>query len=444
MSKKVALVTGRLAEKPLQRISKQVANTVVVALNVGVAAFMTTSYLSKHYVPKDDISKVIISGKCKNVDTKRLNNLWGCKVVKGPKDLKDIPAFILGNKVQSKVSLHDYDIEIFAEIVDAPLLSLDDIIEKAKYYRKNGADVIDLGCIPGKTFYEVGKVVSCLKKEGFKVSIDTFDSTTIKIADEVGVDFVLSINSSNIDIVSSLSACPIIIPNFDNLTLGSLKENVRKVKSIIGNKKFIIDPVISPFNVNFVESIVRYYEARKLYPETNILMGIGNLTELTEADSPGLNLALISIAQEMGIKYVLTTEVINWGKGSVKEVDIARRISYLSYKEKLPPKNISDLLVILKDPSFSRYNIQELKEMQGKIKDRNWRIFVTDKSGICVFNRDKFIIDDNISRIFKEMNVEESNHAFYIGKELYKANLSLLLNKKYEQDQSLRWGYINE
>ncbi len=49
-----------------------------------------------------------------------------------------------------------------------------------------------------------------------------------------------------------------------------------------------------------------------------MFMGIGNLTELTEADSTGVTALLIGFCQELGIRNVLTTEVIEWAHGAVQ------------------------------------------------------------------------------------------------------------------------------
>ena len=54
-----------------------------------------------------------------------------------------------------------------------------------------------------------------------------------------------------------------------------------------------------------------------------MFMGIGNLTELTEADSTGINALLLGICVELKVRYVLTTEVIGWAKGAVKESMLA-------------------------------------------------------------------------------------------------------------------------
>lgn len=441
MEGKVALLTGRLAEGPLRKVVSGISNVEVVVLNIGVAAFMTTDFILKSYVPKEDISLVLVSGMCKNVDTEVLKRIWGCEVKKGPQDLKDVPIFLMGKPLERR-ELNEYNIKIFAEIVDAPKLSLREILTKAKYYRDSGGDIIDLGCIPGETFEGVKEVVRALKEEGYLVSIDTFDEKTIRMADEAGVDYVLSLNSSNMHLAKDLRACPIIVPDFDCLTLDSLKRNVEAFLEIAEDKPYIIDPVIEPFNVGFVESIVRYRDARRAFPNVSMLMGIGNLTELTDADSHSLNLALTCIAQEVGADYVLTTEVISWANGSVKEIDLSRKISYFASKGGLPPKHVAYDMVALKDPPFEAFTKEELYSMHKEVKDRNWRIFLLKSGEICVFNREKFIVGRDIKEIFDEMGVEDPSHAFYLGRELYKAKLASFLGKRYIQDQPLRWGYI--
>lgn len=438
---KTVLLTGRLAEGPLRKAVEGIKDVEVVALNIGVAAFMTTDFILRSYSPDENVSRVLVSGMCKNVKVEVLKERWRCEVSKGPQDLKDVPAFLMGRKLSQERDLTKHDIKIFAEIVDAPRLSLSEIMKIASYYRECGADIIDLGCIPGETYEGVKEVVSVLKEEGYTVSIDTFDEKTIRMADESGVDYVLSLNSTNMRLAKTLNACPVIVPDFDNLTLDSLKRNVESFLELSEKKDYIIDPVIEPFNVGFVESLIRYRDAKRVFPGVSVLMGIGNLTELTDADSHGINMALTCIAQELGVDYVLTTEVISWGKGSVKEIDIARRISYFAFKEGLPPKHVDYSLVMLKDPPFVPFTKEELYAIHKEVKDRNWRIFVTESGEICVFNRDKFIVGKDIREIFYEMEVEDPSHAFYLGRELYKAKLASLLGKKYVQDQPLKWGY---
>ena len=53
-----------------------------------------------------------------------------------------------------------------------------------------------------------------------------------------------------------------------------------------------IDPILEPIGIGFMASLERYAKARRRYPDAEMLMGIGNLTELTAADSTGVNALL--------------------------------------------------------------------------------------------------------------------------------------------------------
>ena len=89
---------------------------------------------------------------------------------------------------------------------------------------------------------------------------------------------------------------------------------------------FRIDPVIEPIGFGFAASLGRYLEVRRRYPDAEMMMGVGNLTELTDVDSAGVNVLLLGFCQELGIRSVLTTEVINWCRSCVRELDLARRL----------------------------------------------------------------------------------------------------------------------
>jgi dihydropteroate synthase len=172
-----------------------------------------------------------------------------------------------------------------------------------------------------------------------------------------------------------------------------------------------------------------------------MLMGIGNLTELTAADSTGVNALLIAVCQELGIRAVLTTEVIAWARGSVREVDVARRLMHYAVTGNVLPKGIDDRLVTVKDPVVLTYDEQELRALQAQITDPNFRIFA-DRSAITVLNNRLFIRGTNIQAIFDQLDVEDPAHAFYLGKELARAHLAMVLGKTYRQEGALSWGYL--
>src|SRR2546422_5792329 len=69
-------------------------------------------------------------------------------------------------------------------------------------------------------------------------------------------------------------------------------------------------------------------------------MGIGNITELTAADTTGVNALLVAICEEVGVRAVLTTEVIPWARGAVREIDIARRLMHHAVTRQALPKGV--------------------------------------------------------------------------------------------------------
>jgi dihydropteroate synthase len=180
---------------------------------------------------------------------------------------------------------------------------------------------------------------------------------------------------------------------------------------------------------------------RRRYPDAEMLMGIGNLTELTAADSTGVNALLIAVCQELGIRAVLTTEVIPWARGAVREIDVARRLMHYAVTQRTIPKGVDDRLVTIKDPELLTYSEAELRALQAQITDPNFRIFA-DPGGITVLNNEKFVRGTNIQQIFAQLDVDEATHAFYLGKELARASLAVTLGKTYRQEGSLSWGYL--
>jgi dihydropteroate synthase len=171
------------------------------------------------------------------------------------------------------------------------------------------------------------------------------------------------------------------------------------------------------------------------------MMGVGNITELTSADTTGVHALLLAIAQETGVRAVLTTEVIPWARGAVREIDIARRLMFHAVRHRTPPKNVDDRLLTVKDPVILEYDEAELRRLHAAVKDSNFRIFA-DRTTITVFNDQLFVRGTDIQEIFAQLGVEEATHAFYLGRELAKARLAITLGKTYRQEGALTWGYL--
>ena len=125
-------------------------------------------------------------------------------------------------------------------------------------------------------------------------------------------------------------------------------------------------------------------------------MGIGNLTELTEADTTGVTALLIGFCQELGIRNVLTTEVIDWARGAVREAVLAAQLMHFAQQEGTPPKHVDGRLLTIKDEEVRPYTEAELRELHASITDPNFRIF-TDADWIYAFNAERFVKGTDIN-----------------------------------------------
>jgi dihydropteroate synthase-like protein len=286
----------------------------------------------------------------------------------------------------------------------------------------------------------VAEVVARLKERDFVVSVDTFDPDTILRADAAGLDLLLSINSQNMELASRLQCKVVVIPDSDQ-GLPSLEANIAQLGA--WGIPYVIDPILNPISFGFAESLDRFYQVRQRYPEAEMLMGLGNLTELTDADSTGINAVMAGFITELKIDYVLTTEVISWARGAVREFDLARKLMYYAQENGVLPKHLDDSLLTIKDPPEEHFTEEELRHMHAQIRDRNLRIFADDKL-IYVFNNRLFVTGTDPAEIFARLDESDGSHSFYLGRELERAALAVKLGKKYVQEEALRWGYLSD
>jgi len=434
-------LTGQLARDALRRTLAECGDGfdwTIEALRIKVAALMTTDYIeSTLTLPPCDVA--YLPGLCQ-ASPESLSDSFGVPFVKGPKDLRDLPGFF-GQAVAGYRPDGEHALTILAEINDIDRLDDATILEIAERYRRAGADLIDLGCSPERPVKNVGRVVALLRERGFRVSIDTFNDEEALSADAAGAELLLSLNSRNLHLASRLrSATPVVIPDQEQ-GLPSLTRNAEEALRL-GARRVIVDPVLEPIQFGFSASIRRYCEAREAMPDADMLMGVGNLTELTEADSTGINALLLGVMSELRIGWALTTEVAPWALGSVRELDCGRRMMHHAAGRGTLPKGFDDRLVTTRDARLTRPTEPELREMQARLTDRNFRI-ETDGEAIYVFNSERFVKDTNIRDIFPRLGVtDDASHAFYLGRELMKADLARRLGKKYIQGEPLHWGYL--
>ncbi len=442
------LVTGRLAEASLRAVVEPLAQDLGFAytidvLPITVAALMTPAWIAKKMTVGSLATRLLLPGYCEGDVSPIAAVAPGLPIEFGPRDLRRLPEHF--GQPRRPDDYGAYDIQILAEINHCPRLSLDQIVSIAQRYANDGANLIDLGCDPGGPWTGVGEAVRGLKDLGLRVSIDSLDPQEIAPAVAAGAELVLSVNSSNREAAIDWGCEVVAIPD-DPRKLEGLDETVHFLAK--NGVPLRIDPILEPIGFGFAESVGRYLEIRRRYPDAQMLMGIGNLTELTDVDSAGINTLLLGFCQELGIRSVLTTEVIPWAQSSVRECDLARRLVFHAITQGVLPKRLETELLLLRDAQVTEPTRAELDRLASKIRDHNFRLFVCEGEvhligrQLHLSGTDPFLVMQELLEVSPKQL--DASHAFYLGYEMHKALTAATLGKQYEQDEPLDWGFLTK
>jgi dihydropteroate synthase-like protein len=438
MSERLLFLTGHLAYPRLERLMRSMGETSfsweVRDIGVKVAALMTEAIIMRRLVRPISADRIILPGRCR-VNLAHIKDHLGVPVARGPDELSDLPAY-LGRGGQPK-DLTGFSIRIFAEIVDAQALPVTALLARAAALRKAGADVIDVGCLPDTSFPHLEACVRALKAAGHMVSIDSADRQELTRGARAGADYLLSLDEGSLDIAEGAGATPILVPaphgDLDSLVRAANDAGRRGIS-------FIADPILDPIHFGFSESLIRYIETRRRLPRAEMMMGTGNLTELTEADSCGVTAVLIGLCSELDIRNVLTVQVSPHTRRTIEEHDAARRLMFAAAAESALPKGYDAGLLALHDRAPYPSSAEEIAGIAAEVRDANFRI-MTAVDGIHVFNRDGHHISRDAFSLFPKLGAEtDGAHAFYLGAELAKAEIAYALGKRYTQDEPLEWG----
>ncbi|HXG77736.1 MAG TPA: DUF6513 domain-containing protein [Methyloceanibacter sp.] len=437
MAESILFLTGHLARPRLEAVLQGMNPSFdwkVLDIGVKVAALMTEDIITRRLPSPVEADKIMLPGRCR-ADLDRLSERFGVPFVRGPDELKDIPLHF--GRARKASDMTQYDIRIFAEIVDASALSLEAVLKRAEAYAQKGADVIDLGGLPDTPFPHLEEAVRALKEKGYKVSVDSANPDELLRGGRAGADFLLSLNESTLGIADQVGAIPVLIPK-DHGDMASL---YRAMAALDKKKRpYLVDPVLDPINFGFMQSLERYAQVRRERPDAEILMGTGNLTELTDADTTGITAVLLGIASELRIRNVLIVQVSPHTRRTVEEHDLARRIMYASRAENDLPKDYADGLLCLHARRPFPQSPAEIAEAAREVRDKNFRIEIAE-DGIHIYNRDGHHVAQNAFDLFPKLGVEKDGaHAFYLGAELARAEIAFRLGKRYAQDEPLDWG----
>jgi dihydropteroate synthase-like protein len=438
MTDHILFLTGHLARARLEKILGESGDLgftwTVLDVGVKVAALMTEQIINRRLPRPVEADKVMLPGRCRG-DLKNLSAEFGVQFIRGPDELKDLPSYFGRRSRNDDLSQHD--MRIFAEIVDAPTLTIDAIIERAALMRAAGADVIDLGCLPDTPFPHLEDAVRALQGNEHAVSVDSANTEELRRGALAGAQYLLSLTVDTLPLAAETSAVPILIPAAHGELLSLLQAAEAAEKLGI---RAILDPILDPIHFGFMNSLARYAELRSRLPTAEILMGTGNLTELTDADSDGVTAILLGICSELYIRNLLVVQVSPHTRRTIQEHDAARRIMFAARKDASIPKDYSNALLALHDRKPFPNTPTEIGEIAAEVKDPNFRI-ETSVDGIHVYNRNGHHLGQNAMSLFEKLGVNNDGaHAFYLGTELMKAEISWLLGKRYAQDEPLDWG----
>ena len=438
MSERLLFLTGHLAYARLEKVLRAMAPTTfdwaIFDCGVKVAALMTEPILLRRLPRPIPADRVIAPGRCR-ADLTRLSAEFGVPFARGPDELKDLPPYL--GRAGAPLDLSRHSIRIFAEIVEASQLGVEAIVARAHAMRAAGADVVDLGCLPDTPFPHLEDSVRALKDEGFAVSVDSAETDELRRGGKAGADFLLSLTEHTLAIAEDTGARPILIAA-EHGDLGSLTRAAEAAER--RGVKAILDPILDPIHFGFTDSLARYRALRQRLPDAEIMMGTGNLTELTGADSVGVTAMLLGVCSELRIGNVLTVQVSPHTRRTIQEHDSARRILFAAHEDHALPKGYGRALLQIHDASPFPNAPEEIAEIAARVKDGNFRI-ETAEDGVHLYSRAGHHVAQDAFALFNKLGVEKDGaHAFYLGAELMKAEIAWRLGKRYTQDEPLDWG----
>ncbi len=356
----------------------------------------------------------------------------------------------------------DFPMRVLAEIANAPLLTDNELLKRAEYFVRSGADMVDIGMVAGETLEDrIPRMVKILKDHlDVAVSIDTLNPVEIKSAVESGVDMVLSLDHGNweevLPYLEEKHIPAVILPtdyskNWVPETVVERVESIEELRKNCSKIDVLADLILDPINSSsMVDSIMacRYFKEKNREP---VFFGVGNVTELLDTDSVGVNSLLAGIAMELGASVLFTPEESGKTIGSVKELAVSSDMMFLAKNRGSIPKDLGINLVLYKDkrrydeileeidvpvidaeedPKFSHDPAGSFKIMveDGQIKAVH---YIKMEPQIAVRgNTAKSVYDE----ILKRGLISRMEHASYLGTELEKAEIAAKLGKNYVQD----------
>jgi dihydropteroate synthase-like protein len=466
---RILLPTGEATERIVKDAARGLDADVVVTGSV--ASFLTPDQL-RTLLRRNHYDLVIVSGMA-SASFLEVENETGVPIFRGPRHAADLSLILprLGEiELSRSVPADDYLVarrreeayrtlaeresgaecdfiirglkiggtsrmKVLAEIMDAH--RHEDLPSRVEQFFLQGADIVDLGFGFDANPKDVRRCFKEMEEIEGPLAMDTMEPALIR-AGLFRADIILSLDEKNIPVIgpeiAQRGCAAVILPGERGLQANLAAAESMSISCLIA------DPLLMPVGSGLSSSLARYE------PLTHpMFFGAGNVVELFDADSIGMNALLAGLAHEVGASVIFTSEHSDKTRGSIGEMRRATEMMVLC-KQRPYPKDLGvDLLVIKekhrrKEPPLSYDRIMGAFPAPSEIvydPCGNFRIGIEDEEIVAVVNgrgiRGKRWVD-LFYTILREGDVSLLDHAAYLGAELFKAELSLRFGRSYEQD----------
>ncbi|GAB6285448.1 MAG: dihydropteroate synthase-like protein [Methanoregula sp.] len=466
---RILLPTGAATEEIVRRAATGFDAEVVVTGSV--ASFLTPHAL-RVLLSHGTYDLVLVSGMC-TASFQEVERETGVPVYRGPRHAADLAlvlpllgsvtlsrtvpadAFLAAQRAEDAMRRVDEREEaagaalfirglkvgggsrmkVLAECMDAH--RHEDIRAQVEQFFASGADIVDLGFGFDATPADVARVFHLLEGIDRPLAVDTQVPELIRAA-LPRADIVLSLTERNCpDVgkeIAEAGVAVVVVPG-DR----SLRENIAMARRA-GIRCIIADPLLVPVGSGLVSSLKRFTPSS--YP---LFFGAGNVIELLDADSAGATALLAGMAHEVGASIIFTSEHSDKTHGAVREMRRATEMMVLAADRPYPKDLGIDLFVIKekrrrREPPLEYETVTAAQAMPDEITydpKGNFRIGIEGDRIVAVI-RGRAVKgrrwQDVLHTILSQGNVTLLDHAGYLGRELYKAEIAIRFGRSFEQD----------
>ena len=469
----------------------------IEVLPIDVAAFITTGLLVRLIGSRARGYDLVVVPGLSRVDTAKASRLLGVRVAKGPKNAADLDVVLSSVDVLERLGEEPADriiedvrrsrvsrvlraveerasrcielgavfipcrpppIRVAAEVIDADAMARDSLEESIARFVEWGADILVLntGCRAAEKLLDLVRGMA----PKTPVALDLKNWRCLPSLLDAGADMLMSVDE---ELVRELppcrdeDRCPAIVA-VPQVRRGERIASLRRAVDALryrGYTRVVADPIVDPPTPLGLYRVLRVYDEASQVLNTPLLAGLCNVVELVDADSPGLVMALTMLFTEVGASILLVTEASRKTFGAVKEASTAAAMVSAASALSKPPKDLGLDLLILKEKVGvdigEPRDVAEVVEAGGGDPVEldpvgSFRIGVSRRGGylwaLYMGRRGRILIRGRrAADIYREAIrlglVSRLDHAAYLGYELAKAEIALVLGRSYIQEQDL-------